>query len=420
MACEYNQFYYYDLITGNDVPPEVKKHVETCDFCTEQIHALRTQLDLEILNESDSADLLAIQFQLVDRWISCTLCKPFLPLFLIPSLQIRVQSPIREHLEACEFCRADLESLEALSLQPEQLLEAAAFLTDKSTERGSLTEQTVSVLEQIKLRDDAPVLTKTSFDPKAREDENGIRTVVQNLPVPTVSHASSRILPVWISRFTAAAVLILGVFLYFQTTEARGLSLEHIFLALERNHTVSIQVTRPMMQSDTVPDRLNLDLPADQYCLSKQLGIYYYKTGKQHVLVDMNKHLVLRNENGTITREFTNQEYADTTMKLLPFDSPDQIPNEYEWEKSSAPDLPVIEGTTVYDLTWQDGPVKKLWRGYLNREGLPVRIEFWDKNRNESFKPVTILDVSYPTLDQLRRLIREAGFHYLEDQINGL
>lgn len=421
LSCDRFNTYYYDYLTFPDeVPQEVLEHFQACENCRERVQELKAELTADASAPTGNERLLALQMGLLDKWISCGTCRPFLPLLLVRGLATRVETPVFGHIESCRACSEDLRRLQLLNLKESQLLEASAYLAGEPAAAESLESGPRSVLEALVGRADA-VRTQSHFNP-SDETSGSLQTqVVSVRPTPGKQPAAAYAAGPWVRRITAAAaVFLVAGLLYLNVPEARGFSVKDVFHAIQKIHTVRIKNYYP--ENAPAAEQIAFaSRPAiREICVSDPLGLILYKTDEQSILMDQFAQRQFMQEDGVLTQESMSEVgLIHKPWGLLPFDSPVQIPAGYQWEESTAESLKVSEGIRVYDLTWTQGPVKKLWRGFLNAEGLPVRVEFWDQLPNRSAEMVMLMEITYPSLEQMKEILKEAGFQSLDVQIRG-
>ena len=102
---------------------------------------------------------------------------------------------------------------------------------------------------------------------------------------------------------------------------------------------------------------------------------------------------------------------------LLPFDDLSEVPPDAKWQQVPHEDIETaVPGTKVYDLTWTEkslrGSVVHIkWRGYIDSETkLPKRIERWMQTEEGQHQLLTVEEVAYLSADQIRTVIKDAGF----------
>lgn len=130
--CRDAEPFYYDLSAGLEnawAPQHVCEHVAHCTYCQARIR--RLQKDLEAAEDGPGGgqadkdqqiiDTLGLHFEHIGQCVTCSRVKPFVPTLVIPSPRIRIPTPITVHLDHCELCAADLETLRNLNLEAAQL-----------------------------------------------------------------------------------------------------------------------------------------------------------------------------------------------------------------------------------------------------------------------------------------------------------
>ena len=216
----------------------------------------------------------------------------------------------------------------------------------------------------------------------------------------------------FIKPVTAAAAAILIAFLLFNIPVARAVNLHQIRKALEQMRDVYF------VSFDT-----EMAEPTQEIYVSQTLNIKMLKNRTKCVLWDIKaKSKTSKNlSTGSFTiSEPSSNVLADIerTMKmpsvLLPFNAPEGT--------KLVPVAPedvviVIPGTQVYDLEWtakslNGSIIHRKWQGHIDIETKrPKRIEWLVKLPEEKdYKPVTVILVFYPTTDEIKAIIKKAGF----------
>lgn len=129
MFCTDAEPYYYDYLCGldADIPRAVADHIRQCGHCRAQIRQLEAAVaESEAQERSPQGDMdvvetLGLHFAHLGEDVTCAKAKSFLPVLLLPSLEIRIPTPITVHVDHCRRCAQDLESIRELELRPEQL-----------------------------------------------------------------------------------------------------------------------------------------------------------------------------------------------------------------------------------------------------------------------------------------------------------
>jgi hypothetical protein len=123
--------WYYDLVVGRapGVPEAMIRHIRRCWVCRKRILRLKEAVTgaggetdgSRSEMKRDVIDTLSLHFGCLDEQVTCSRVRPFLPGLLMPSVQIRIPTPITVHIDHCSECAEDLEVLGDLGLNAEQL-----------------------------------------------------------------------------------------------------------------------------------------------------------------------------------------------------------------------------------------------------------------------------------------------------------
>jgi hypothetical protein len=123
--------WYYDFMAehGPGVPEAIARRVRRCLVFRKQIDRLQEAVTgaggeadtSRSKMKRDIIDTLSGHFRCLNEQVTCSRVKPFLPGLLLPTVQVRIPTPITVHLDHCPECAEDLEALRDLGLGPEQL-----------------------------------------------------------------------------------------------------------------------------------------------------------------------------------------------------------------------------------------------------------------------------------------------------------
>jgi len=123
--------WYYDFVAehGPGVPEAIARRVRRCLVFRKQIDRLQEAVTgaggeadtSRSKMKRDIIDTLSGHFRCLNEQVTCSRVKPFLPGLLLPTVQVRIPTPITVHLDHCPECAEDLEALRDLGLGPEQL-----------------------------------------------------------------------------------------------------------------------------------------------------------------------------------------------------------------------------------------------------------------------------------------------------------
>ncbi|MBN1509777.1 MAG: hypothetical protein JW955_23220 [Sedimentisphaerales bacterium] len=129
LPCTDAEPYYYDYLSGlgASIPEAIVHHIRCCAHCAAQIRQLEAAIAESEAGAhgpnrgTDVIDALSLHFAHLGEEVTCAKVKPFLPALLLPSLEVRIPTPITVHVDGCRRCREDMESLRELELRPGQL-----------------------------------------------------------------------------------------------------------------------------------------------------------------------------------------------------------------------------------------------------------------------------------------------------------
>ena len=147
LLCKQAKSYYYDFLYGEScelIPEHIISHIENCQQCQKQVNQLKKEV-LTKANASESPrkqdnsaaiEMLKLHFAYIDREVTCDVVKPFLPGLLDSTLAIRVPTPITAHLDNCQRCSEDLETIRKLNFGRKQLLRLSQLLAENPAANG--------------------------------------------------------------------------------------------------------------------------------------------------------------------------------------------------------------------------------------------------------------------------------------------
>ncbi len=123
--------WYYDYVVehGPGVPEAIARRVRRCLVFRKQLDRLQEAVTgaggeanaSRSKMKRDIIDTLSGHFRCLNEQVTCARVKPFLPGLLLPSVQVRIPTPITVHVDHCPECADDLEALRDLGLSAEQL-----------------------------------------------------------------------------------------------------------------------------------------------------------------------------------------------------------------------------------------------------------------------------------------------------------
>ncbi len=140
--CKEAEPYYYDFLceeAGGIVPNVVIDHINHCQHCQEQLSRLTCVLSITESNigsdqrqvSSAITTMLKLHLAYSEKPVTCDSVKPFLPSLLDPALELGVPTPITVHLDNCQKCSEELETICRLNISRRQLRRLSQLFADK-------------------------------------------------------------------------------------------------------------------------------------------------------------------------------------------------------------------------------------------------------------------------------------------------
>ena len=141
--CKQAQAYYYEYLRGQTqerIPAKMLAHIDKCRFCQDGVNQLKTILAesekhiTESTGQTNSAitTVLRLHFAYIGAFVTCETVRPFLPSLADPALEIGVPTPITVHLDKCQQCANDLETIRQLNLTCKQLHQLGQLFAEES------------------------------------------------------------------------------------------------------------------------------------------------------------------------------------------------------------------------------------------------------------------------------------------------
>lgn len=182
--CTDARLYYYDFLQEENkgsIPEDAMLHIEQCRNCLAEIDRLKDLLvkadkrfEIE-RSRKDSAisTLLSLHFEYIGEPVKCDTVKPFLASLADPVLQIRIPTPITEHIDKCTACRNDLTALIDMHLPHKFLCRLGQIFAEKPVEDELNCSQALSAILAVVSMDfqktNADVLEHLCTCPDCRE-----------------------------------------------------------------------------------------------------------------------------------------------------------------------------------------------------------------------------------------------------------
>lgn len=149
LICTDSRLWYYDFLfetRREKIPSITLKHIETCQYCQNEIQRLESLLlglkepkdDITRKIDNTINTLISLHLALVDVPVTCDMVKAFIPRLTDPLLQITIPTPINVHLDKCRACTDDFNTIKNLGLNREQLGHLGQLLADATDEKNEI------------------------------------------------------------------------------------------------------------------------------------------------------------------------------------------------------------------------------------------------------------------------------------------
>jgi hypothetical protein len=353
----------------------------------------------------------------------------------IPEIQVRISTPVTEHIKVCTECRQDLDTLINLDLSPEQLCCLSQILAQKQSDNaknaGSVTDtffqdgtDSMKAIRQIIDRPNSDIVTfcrkshpsKTVNDsPFTVEIENeslGNQRASHVPPTSTkLTHSRRLLRPV-----AAAAAIVLAAVLLFQNAHVKATDIGQIYEALKK--VKNLKMTRVEVETTNA---------VQTTWISRSLDVKLLKTDGNITLFDI--HNKIQKDKEEIESKVFETTLDKTTVQrilktmdapwgLLPFNRTSELPDGAVWKKSQTEDnITNNEPIEVYDLFWTEKSmagktVFYQWRCRLNAQTKrPLKVEWWRKiQQDQDYELMSSTEITYLSEEQVLQAVDQAGF----------
>lgn len=417
--CEQVQPYYYDYLQNalQEVAhlKWVVEHIEQCACCRDRIKELKSCLDAieqtpAALDPRLQAKNLQGHFGWLNQPVTCRVVKPYLALQALPELEVSIPTPITVHLNHCQDCRRDLETLCSLNLSPGQLRQWALSVTDDSQippDGGEPADRTdlPDILHQLARRPDSSVVTTVKMQAPSDTPGNDIpecyadwpfhievhnqQPAVHLLDMPAhkaavlIARNTATTVGRYAVRFSkplaAAAVIMLVFGLLLRTGTAGGVGLQNIYDAFSQAQVIHI-----------IQDAPTSSAPVQEFWISRPANAMILQQKNVLSMVDLNREQrVIKIASGNVSSAplAHNEipylsEMIYTGCGLLPFARIEDMPGASDWTCVTGHiENPALPNAEVYELVWSSenragGESLHKWRCYLDvPTNLPLRVE---------------------------------------------
>jgi len=171
LLCRQAELHYYDFLHEENrgrIEGHIINHIEHCQNCQNQINQFR-----EVLARAESdfeagqkgartavGHMLKLHFSCIGECVTCGVVKPYLPTLLVPALAIKIPTPITAHIDNCQQCSGDLDTIRRLNLSPKQLRRLSQLLADRSADDKVSCRQSWPAIQWVAAMDWAGIEAK--------------------------------------------------------------------------------------------------------------------------------------------------------------------------------------------------------------------------------------------------------------------
>lgn len=365
------EFATHFTIAPNSIP--ALQHLVTCPACRQAVHQAR-----QSLHNSLSGKKLKLNYTYTNV-SKADLFDYVVPIDRDSTSQIQYSDPLGRHLCQCPACLKRLLDLQRV------IYEIA-----ERPSSGIVSFYKPEMLERVPLG-----------EADEREEE---------IPYRQTSRAFSGRREIWRIGIplAAAAVMLVGLAIFFRIPSAQAVTLEQIYQALQKADCVAIASFSPSKEQPiqerwiSRPDQLRLIRDKSNVVL------WDFQTGTKKVKSLKTGQITQTNLTGDIiTNGLKSFEGA---FGIIPYTKGTDLPYNLRWENIAIEEVEekTLPDTKVYDLTWQEGGRDKKWRFFVDLYTcLPKKNEGFEKMSNEkNFKLASREVVQYPSREEIQTLVK--------------
>lgn len=425
--CQNAEPFFYEYFHGSTetLPEDVLDHIENCSLCLDSIASMK-----DIFEQSDDAlptnsrhailaGKLGRHFSFMDKPVTCSCAKAFMAEMADPIMRITVPTPITVHIQHCEKCAKDVDTIKSFHYHGEALAVIGDFLSQKPSDE--ISDVSKGLLNGILTRADSQIVTIFNIDRSVdlanlatEKQQTGqwpitVQVLQKDSMAPSQAEhpLQKRTIPFFRTGI-AAAIIIFAFILFPGTAPSMGVSLAQMYQALnkmENFHMVAVSPdTGNVIQEKWIANSLGLMLIEQQgHSVLWNINTATMKTEDLQIK-QLNKEAVLG-----------IKKTMEPSVNLLPFPYLSQVPEQADWNKIELTDKDVgISDTEIYDLVWTEDTsfgqkITNRSRCYIDIQSrVPRRTELWQKEDGE-FKLHSIFEISYPSSAEINKTITAKG-----------
>jgi hypothetical protein len=443
--CRQAKLYFYDSLSGEGselIPESIKNHLDQCQQCKEKIEQLKDALESKDCSKSNSRQntsavttMLELHFAHIGEYVTCKTVRPFLPGLLDPTIDIRIPTPITVHLDNCPQCKDDLKKIQNLNLSSTQLYRTSQFFADKTKQQATQYPEISPAIKAMAIRADSEITTIFHIDESAKTKQagnsnglySGFPINVEVLePKPEVEQpvvsidfaaalkkkiAAMNLKPLLKVGLAAAALIMIGVFFFRDTTPVEAEGVADMYGAIERVENIYIAQYKA---DSTEPERerwISHTLNISMIKGKKEVSFVNIKTGMKKT-----KNL----DTGVIEPQELPEDYlieAKQTMfdvidalGLISFKNISEVQKNSKWtladDQSQA-----TEGIKVYKLNYTHKSTPSYKLCFVNSDFFPEQIKYYSASIGQSEPELkTVYKIRSMDESEMKTFIEGEGF----------
>ena len=366
------------------------RHLSLCPKCRQELYKFRHTIleQTKILHSKDETQKSIFPCSSVRAGDVFDYCIPY---GIDPTSDeyAKFRKSLTTHIVCCDEC-----------LDKIQQLHKTIYTIAERPESGVATVfhiGTTANVETESIYAGFPVRVETvNLDSQEQPHIEEYEKVVKLKPV------SKNLRPLLKIALPAAALIMLGVGLFFNVHTAKGLAIEQIYRAIDMVKNIHISTSAPGRQE-----------PAQEVWIARSSGLYVIKTENECTLRDVSNSIQKTKDLGTGAIKQTslssdnlvalrNMIYG--SLGIMPFNTPSEIPADARWSEITNYEIAVkTSNTKVYELSWarnnySGSTTQRSWRIFTDTSTkLPQKIQ-WFKQSASDPQPVleSTMIIEYP------------------------
>ncbi|MHC4413038.1 MAG: hypothetical protein ACYSW6_08740 [Planctomycetota bacterium] len=153
--CEQAHAYYYDYLCEERkeyIPAGMLGHINRCQHCQAEVSRLKIVLAEGVSTGQTNSVIITgmrLHFAYIGALVTCKTVRPFLPSLADPALEVGVPTPVTVHLDKCQQCANDLETIRQLNLTHKQLCRLGQLFAEEASVDAVACARTRNVISLV-------------------------------------------------------------------------------------------------------------------------------------------------------------------------------------------------------------------------------------------------------------------------------